>query len=103
MTAEERHSASALAAKHGNVKIEDDAPVTFIGTGATLNQATDNGLHRAAEVLGISVDEVRNRATLAGAIEIGRHPGVIRVTFRAPLKALDAKGLGSIPRNLYGL
>jgi formamidase len=77
--------------------------VTFIGTGANLNQAIDNGLKRAAEVLGLSVPEVMNRATVAGAIEISRHPGVVRVTFRAPLEALDAKGLGSFPRGLNGL
>jgi formamidase len=41
----------------------------------------------------VSVPEVRNRATIAGAIEIGRHPGVVQVTFRAPADRLDAKGL----------
>ncbi len=103
LTADERHRAQALAARHGIAKIEEDAPVTFIGTGANLNEATDNGLRRAADVLGLTVPEVMNRATVAGAIEIGRHPGVVRVTFRAPLAALDAKGLGDIPRGLYGL
>lgn len=98
----ERAKAQSLAEKH-KVRIEDDAPVTFIGTGANLNEATDNGLKRAAEVLGMSVPEVMNRATMAGAIEIGRHPGVARVTFRAPLKSLDARGLGSFARSLYDL
>lgn len=103
LSTDERHSANAIAAKHGIAEIEADAPVTFIGTGANLNKATDNGLERAADVLGLSVDEVRNRATIAGAIEIGRHPGVVRVTLRAPLKTLDRLGLGAIPRGLYGL
>jgi acetamidase/formamidase len=102
-TSEELHAASAVAAKHGLVQIEADAPVTFIGTGPDLNKATANGLARAADVLGLSVDEVRNRATVAGAIEIGRNPGVVRVTFRAPISALDRAGLGSIPRGLYGV
>ena len=103
LTAEELHAAKALAARHGIAKIEEDAPVTFIGTGANLNQATENGLQRAADILGLSVPEVMNRATIAGAIEIGRHPGVVRVTLRAPLKVLDEKGLGGYPRSLYGL
>jgi len=103
LTKEEFHAASAVAAKHGVSQIEADAPVTFIGTGADLNKATANGLARAADVLGVSIDEVRNRATVAGAIEIGRNPGVVRVTFRAPLSALDRAGLGSIPRGLYGI
>ena len=34
-----------------------------------------------------------NRATVNGVIEIGRAPGVIQVTFFAPLTALDAVGL----------
>ncbi|WP_026283408.1 acetamidase/formamidase family protein [Rhizobium sp. 2MFCol3.1] len=103
LTENELHSARAVAARHGVAEIEADAPVTFIGTGADLNKATDNGLTRAAEVLGMSFDEVRNRATVAGAIEIGRNPGVVRVTFRAPLSALDRLGLGSFPRGLYGV
>ncbi len=103
LTPSEKHAIAALAARHGIAEVEEDAPVTFIGTGANLNQATDNGLQRAADVLGLSLAEVMNRATVAGAIEIGRHPGVVRVTLRAPLAALDAKGLGDFPRGLYGL
>lgn len=103
LTTAEWHSAKTLAARHGIAEIEVDAPVTFIGTGANLNQATDNGLQRAADTLGLSVPEVMNRATIAGAIEIGRHPGVVRVTLRVPLRILDSKGIGAYPRSLYGL
>ena len=60
----------------------------MIGTGPDLNSATDNGLARAAELLDMSVPEVKNRATIAGAIEIGRLPGVVQVTFRAPADRL---------------
>ncbi|MEH2510412.1 formamidase [Nitrobacteraceae bacterium AZCC 1564] len=102
LAANERTRAESLAQKH-KVKIEIDAPVTFIGTGANLNQATESGLKRAAEVLEMSVPEVMNRATMAGAIEIGRNPGVVRVTLRAPLKSLDARGIGGFARGLYGL
>jgi acetamidase/formamidase len=99
----ERERARALARRHGVQEIEADAPVCFIGTGGNLNEATTDGLKRAADLLGVSVPEVMNRATLAGAIEIGRHPGVVRVTFRAPLSLLDAKGIGSFARGLYNL
>ncbi len=99
----ERHRAEALARRHGVTEIEQDAPVTFIGTGANLNAATENGLKRAADVLGLSIPEVMNRATVAGAIEIGRHPGVVRVTLRVPLKTLEAKGIGAFARGLYSL
>ncbi len=46
---------------------------------------------------------MRNRATVNGAIEIGRAPGVIQVTFLAPLAALDAVCLGDYARERYGL
>lgn len=101
--AAERARAQALAQRHGVQTVETDAPVSFIGTGANLNDATTNGLQRAADVLGLSVPEVMNRATMAGAIEIGRNPGVIRVTFRAPLGLLDARGIGGFARSLYDL
>jgi len=51
----------------------------------------------------MSVPEVRNRATINGAIEIGRAPGVIQVTFLAPLSRLDAVGLGKFAREQYNL
>ena len=41
----------------------------------------------------MSVPEVMNRATITGAIEIGRHPGVVQVTFRAPVERLAPRGL----------
>jgi formamidase len=62
-----------------------------------------NGLERAATLLGMTVPEVRNRATITGAIEIGRNPGVIQVTFLAPLARLDAVGLGNYAREQYNL
>ena len=42
-----------------------------------------------------------NRATIAGAIEIGRAPGVVQVTFRAPATALEAAGLKTYAEELY--
>lgn len=99
----ERRKAADLGQVHGVAEIERDAPVTVIGTGANLNAATDNGLKRAADLLGLSVPEVMNRATMAGAIEIGRHPGVVRVTFRAPLAALESRGLAAFAAEQYEL
>ena len=92
-----------LAAKWGAGEIEPLAPVSVIGTAPNLNAAIENGLERAATLLGITVPEVRNRATINGAIEIGRAPGVIQVTFLAPLAKLDAVGLGQYAREQYGL
>ena len=103
LSGEERARAEALAASWGLEALEESAPISVIGTGPDLNSATDNGLARAAGLLGMEVPEVRNRATIAGAIEIGRHPGVVQVTFRAPLDRLEARGLLPYVRDQYGI
>ncbi|WP_103258450.1 acetamidase/formamidase family protein [Tabrizicola aquatica] len=102
-TAIEKAKAARLAEKWGVAAPEPMAPVSVIGTAANLNDAILNGLERAAKLLGMTVPEVRNRATINGAIEIGRAPGVIQVTFLAPLARLDAVGLGGFAREQYGL
>jgi len=98
----EQARAEALAASRG-IEIQPLAPISVVGTGPDLNAATENGLRRAAELLEMTVAEVRNRATITGGIEIGRHPGVIQVTFLAPLEGLDRVGLGDLAREQYGL
>ena len=101
LTEEERMRALTLARRHGVQELEETVPVSVVGSGPDLNSATDNGLARAAELLGMSVPEVMNRATVTGAIEIGRHPGVVHVTFRAPVDRLEARGLLSYAREQY--
>ena len=51
----------------------------------------------------MTVPEVKNRATITGAIEIGRAPGVVQVTFLAPVRALAARGLDALVRTHYGM
>ncbi|MCF3972396.1 acetamidase/formamidase family protein [Paracoccus sp. EGI L200073] len=99
----ERAKGRRLASRWGVAMVESLAPVSVIGTAANLNAAIENGLERAARLLDMTVAEVRNRATINGAIEIGRAPGVIQVTFLAPLAKLDAVGLGDYAREQYGL
>jgi formamidase len=98
-----RARSEALAREWGVGELEESAPISVIGSGPDLNSATDNGLERAAALLEIEVPEVMNRATIAGAIEIGRHPGVVQVTFRAPLDRLEARGLMPYVREQYGI
>ena len=83
--------------------LEKSAPISIIGTGPNLNAATENGLARAAKLLDMTLPEVLNRATITGAIEIGRHPGVIQVTFRVPLDRLARLGLSSFVKDQYGI
>ncbi len=103
LTAEERERAKKVAAEWGLPQLEEAAPISVIGTGATLNAATENGLARAANLLGMTVPEVMNRATITGAIEIARHPGVVQVTFRAPLDQIERLGLLPFVRDQYGV
>jgi acetamidase/formamidase len=99
----EHERAEALAREWGLGELEASAPISVIGSGPDLNSATDNGLERAAELLDMDVPEVKNRATVAGAIEIGRHPGVVHVTLRAPLRRLEERGLMPYVRDQYGI
>ncbi|MGB0097142.1 MAG: acetamidase/formamidase family protein [Solirubrobacteraceae bacterium] len=102
LSGEERLRALELGRRYGVSELEESLPISVIGTGPDLNSATDNGLARAAELLDLSVPEVKNRATIAGAIEIGRHPGVVQVTFRAPVERLEARGLLGYAIEQYG-
>jgi formamidase len=97
----ERERALHLGRRYGVTELEDSWPVSIVGSGPDLNSATDNGLARAAELFGMTVPEVRNRATIAGAIEIGRHPGVVQVTFRAPADRLEERGLLGYAKEQY--
>ena len=103
MNREQRRAVKALAARFGQTFIEDNGPITFIGSGRTLNDATHNGVDRAAKVTGLSAEEILNRATIAGSIEISRLPGVVRVTFQCPMTILDRIGIGHLVRAQYGL
>lgn len=102
LDAAERDAVIALGARYGQNEIEDNAPITFIGSGATLNDATKNGLDRAARITGIPYDEVMNRATIAGSIEISRLPGVVRVTFMCPKTILARLGILHLVEEQYG-
>ena len=102
-TTEEIERGRKLGERHGVQVRADVAPVQFIGTGPTINDATDNAIARAATLLGISQEEVRNRCTISGNVEIARLPGVVQLSMLAPLDLLDHAGLGKLARRQYGL
>ncbi|MER2190826.1 MAG: acetamidase/formamidase family protein [Solibacillus sp.] len=87
-TKEEKRKARELAEEYGVKQLEDVLPISVVGTGVDLNRATDNALARAAKLLEMSVEEVKNRATITGSIEIGRSPGVVTATLQVPKTAL---------------
>ncbi|MED1949829.1 acetamidase/formamidase family protein [Brevibacillus centrosporus] len=100
-TAAEKAKALQYAKTWELDKLEESLPLSVIGTGANLNVATENGLQRAADLLEMTVPEVLNRATITGAIQIGRHPGVVTVTFLAPVERLEKIGLLELAKEQY--
>ena len=59
LTADERARAPRRSPRrHGVDELEESLPISVVGTGPDLNSATDNGLARAAELLGMTVPEV---------------------------------------------
>ncbi len=102
-SAAEIAAGEALAQRYSVTLQRNVGPLQFIGTGPTLNDATDNAIARAAGVLQMTQAEVRNRCTITGSVEIGRLPGVVQLTMLAPFSRLDTLGLGNLVRQQYGL
>ncbi len=92
-----------LGRRFGVEPRERVAPVQFIGTAASINEAVDNAIDRASALLGMSRAEVRNRATISGGVEIARLPGAVQLTFLVPLDRLDHAGLGELVCKQYGV
>jgi acetamidase/formamidase len=101
-TSGERDAAGKLAKAFG-LRLEESAPIQVIGVGSDLNKATANGFERASKLLGMSLDEVRNRVTISGGVKIGRLRGVVQVNILVPLEKLEKIGLAETVRNQYSL
>jgi formamidase len=82
---------------------EDMGPIQVIGTGATVNDATENAFDRAGDLLDMSEGEIRARCTFTGGVEIGRLPGVVQLTMLAPLDRLAECGIDHLVREQYHL
>ena len=98
---DERALAAQVASEWGLAGVEDAVPLSGVPTGPDLNAATENVLERSAELLGVTVPEIRNRATITGSIEIGRAPGVVQVTFLAPSDKMGELGLLGLANDMY--
>merc|ERR1711953_149208 len=55
LTQKERTRAREVAKQWGLAGIEESLPLSFVGTGANINAATDNGLKRASDFTGFGV------------------------------------------------
>jgi formamidase len=100
-TQPEQQAAARLARAHGTRLEGPVLPVQVLGSGRDLNDAVDNAVGRAAALLAISPDEVRNRATVCGGVEIGRLPGFVQVSLLAPAGKLERAGLLRLAEQSY--
>ncbi|RUL50337.1 acetamidase [Lysinibacillus antri] len=98
---EEKRKARELAEEFGLKQIEEVFPISVVGTGENLNRATDNAITRASKLLDLTSDEVKNRATISGGVEIGRYPGVITVTLQVPKSILKKARIYKLVKNKY--
>ncbi|NIM46163.1 MAG: acetamidase [Nitrososphaeria archaeon] len=101
LTEMELAGARRMAKKFGFELQEAIAPVQVVGSGVDLNAATANGLERMAELTGMNINEVRNRVTLTGGVEIGRLPGVVHITMLAPVTRMEELGIAHLVRQQY--
>ncbi|WP_273478754.1 acetamidase/formamidase family protein [Ignavigranum ruoffiae] len=98
---EKEKELSAKFAEDRGIKIEETLPVSFVGTGPSLNDATDCALQRAAKLFNVPVEEIMNRCTITGSIDIGRNPGVVTATFLAPENYLKEANLLEVVKSKY--
>ncbi len=103
LKATEKKAAKELAKKYGQTVLEEAAPIQMVGSGANLNEAADNGVARLSELFSISKEEVLNRVTISGAVEIGRLPGIVTVTMLVPMPWLKKRNLAKLVKEQYGL
>lgn len=102
-SAEQKQYIDALANHWGQSQVEESAPITFIGSGKNLNDATENALQRAAKTTGLAYNEILNRCTITGSIDISRLPGTVRATFLCPMPILEQLGIADLVRQHYQL
>jgi acetamidase/formamidase len=102
LTQAEKNTAKRLSEKW-NVPLEENAPLSFIGTGVNLNEAVACAMDRAANLLEMTVPQVMNRITVTGGLEIGRAPGSVTATFKVPVAKLRQLGLYDLVAQQYSL
>ena len=100
---EEKKAFEKLTHRYGQSFPEEVAPIQVIGSGTNINEAVDNGLSRMANLVGMSLHEVKNRITISGAVEIGRLPGIVTLTMMVPMKKLEEMDISSIVKKQYDL
>lgn len=101
-TSDEVSRAKALAEANHTSLEGPVLPLQILGSGPFINAAADNAIQRAAELLEITTDEVKNRGTISGALEIGRLPGFVQLNLLAPKRKIEKLGILHLVEKQYG-
>ncbi len=101
-TADEIARGKALAETHATTLEGAVLPVQVLGSGPFLNAAVDNAIARAAKLFAMTVDEVKNRSTISGAVDIGRLPGFVQLSLLVPRDRLERLGIDHVVEAQYG-
>jgi len=102
-TDDEREAGRVVADEYDVDELHDAAPLQVVGSGATINDATENAFDRAGDLLDMTEGEVRGRCTFTGGVEIARLPGVVQLSMLVPMEKLEGVGLAETVRAQYGL
>jgi acetamidase/formamidase len=94
--------AQALATENATSLEGPMLPVQVLGSGPFLNAAVDNAVERAARLFGMSVDQVKNRGTISGAVDIGRLPGFVQLSMLVRRDLLERVGIVHLVEAQYG-
>jgi acetamidase/formamidase len=101
-TADEVARGRALAAANATALEGPVLPVQVLGSGPFVNAAVDNAVARAATLFGMTVDEVKNRSTISGAVDIGRLPGFVQLSLLVGRDRLERLGVLHLVEGQYG-
>jgi acetamidase/formamidase len=101
-TADEVARGRALAAANATALEGPVLPVQVLGSGPFVNAAVDNAVARAATLFGMTVDEVKNRSTISGAVDIGRLPGFVQLSLLVGRDRLERLGILHLVEGQYG-
>lgn len=101
-SAEEVERGRSLAEANSTTLEGPMLPIQVLGSGPFINAAVDNAVFRAAKLFGMTSDEVRNRATISGAVDIGRLPGFVQLSMLVPREQLERLGILHLVEAQYG-
>lgn len=98
---EEYAKAQAIYTRYGGGELPKCYPVQVVGSGTGMDAALVNALERAAKLTGLTIGELKNRATLGGEIGIGRTIGLVYLTLMLEEATLEKAGLLALAKEQY--